>query len=212
MSEDQRRTTIKRRICGILVVTQLMGLWLIAAAAGTPTTNQQCCAIEARTSSIAPARTVRTSTNPVVAVLPRSLDFASVAVGRTRNLTFTVQNVGAGTLTGVAEVSAPFRIVGGSPYVLQHSQSQVITVQYLPKTTGMNLTVVRLTGGGTASVTVAGSAFPAPRAAPPPPLTLRLLAALRTCYIKTLPLFSNSGSLLRDDGGVASESLELAAP
>ena len=167
---------MKKRLCGILVVTQLMGVWHAVAEANAPTTKKQPCAIQADTSPLATANTGCTSTNPAIAVSPRSLDFASVAVGRTRNLTFTVQNVGVGSLTGAAEVAAPFRIVGGSPYVLQNSQSQVITVQYLPKATGMNLTVVRLTGGGAASVTVTGSAFPAPRATPPPPQNLRLLA------------------------------------
>jgi hypothetical protein len=95
-----------------------------------------------------------------------------------------VQNVGVGKLTGAAEVSAPFRIVGGSPYDLQTSQSQVITVQYVPTATGMNMSVVRLTGegAGAASITVAGSAVPAPRSAPTRPArpqNLRLLAGLQ---------------------------------
>ena len=85
-------------------------------------------------------------------------------MGRTCRLTFTVQNTGSGILAGAANVSAPFSIVGGSPYVLGSSQSQVIAVQYLPKATGLKMTVVLLTGGGGASLTVAGSAVVAPRA------------------------------------------------
>jgi hypothetical protein len=171
---------MKKRFCGILLVTQLMGVWFAGALADTPTTKQQqSCASQADTSRVATAKTGCTSTKPAIAVSPRSLDFAPVAVGRTRKLTFMVQNVGVGELTGEAEVSAPFRIVGGSPYVLQSSQRQVITVQYVPTATGMNVTVVRLTGGGAASIIVAGSAVPGPRAAPGPPvapMNLRLLA------------------------------------
>jgi hypothetical protein len=142
---------MKKRICGILVATQLTGVWL-AAAAGTDRAN------------------------PAIAVSRRTLDFAPLGVGKSRNLTFTVQNVGAGILTGEAKVSGPFSVIGGSPYVLGSSESQVITVRYLPKAAGMNVTVLVLTGGGGASVTVAGSAFPAQPAAPAPPGNLRVLA------------------------------------
>jgi len=41
---------------------------------------------------------------------------------------------------------------------------------------GMNMTVMRLTGGGGASITVSGSAFPARRGEPALPRNLRLLA------------------------------------
>ena len=142
---------MKKRICGILVATQLMGMWL-AAAAGT-----------------GPA-------NAAIAVSQRTLDFAPIGVGKSRNLSFTVQNVGAGILTGEAKVSGPFSVVGGSPYVLGSSQSQVITVKYLPKAAGMTVTGVILTGGGGARVTVAGSAFPDRSGAPAPPTNLRVLA------------------------------------
>ena len=166
---------MKKGLCGIFVATQLMGAWLTVAQTNThPTTRQQSSTIQVNSSPVAAASTGRTK--PTIAVSPRSLDFASVAVGGASHVTFTVQNVGVGILTGAAKVSAPFSILGGSPYALGSSQSQVITVQYAPMTTGMNITVVRLTGGGGAAITVAGSAVPAPPAAPAPPQTLRLLA------------------------------------
>jgi len=112
----------------------------------------------------------------MIAVFPRNLDFAPVAVGRSGSLAFTVQNAGAGTLAGAAKVSAPFGILGGTSYALEGSQSQVITVQYLPQATGMNVAVIRLTGGGGASITVSASAVPAPPAAPARRPNLRLIA------------------------------------
>jgi hypothetical protein len=170
MSEDQEHTTMKGRLCGMLVTAQLMGAWLAVAQTNTrPTTKQQSSAIQVNAVRIG-------RINPAIAVSPRSLDFASVAVGRTSKLAFTVQNVGVGILTGAAMVSAPFRIVAGNSYVLESSQSQVITVQYVPKAIGMNITVVRLTGGVGASVTVAGSAVQTSPAAPAPLQNLRLIA------------------------------------
>ena len=166
---------MKKAFCGILVATQLIGAWFAVAQTNTHATpRQQLSAIQVNTGPVAGVSAART--NPAIAVSPRSLDFASVAVGGTSRLAFTVQNVGVGILSGAAKVSAPFSIVGGSPYVLANSQSQVITVQYGPKATGLNITVVRLTGGRGASITVVGSAIPAPHADPAPPQSLRLLA------------------------------------
>lgn len=113
-------------------------------------------------------------TNSVIAVSPSSLDLGSITVGGTGNLTFTVQNVGGGILTGAATASAPFSIVTGSPYVLRSSQNQVITVQYVPTVTGTNSTVVHLTGGGGTSIIVAGAGSTA--LAPSPPGNLRVVA------------------------------------
>jgi hypothetical protein len=166
---------MKKGLCDLLVATQLMGAWFAVAQTNThPTTKQQSSAMQGNTRLVASVSTGRT--NSAIAVSPRGLDFASVVVGGISRLTFTVHNAGVGILTGAAKVSAPFSIVGGSPYALDNSQSQVITVQYAPQTTGMNITVVRLTGGGGASITVAGSAIPAPPAAPASPQNLRLIA------------------------------------
>jgi hypothetical protein len=181
MSEDQRHMTMKKGLRGILVATQLMGTWLAVAQADTrPTTKLHSSVVQVNTTPVAAVSTGRT--NPAIAVLPTSLDFGPVAVGGASKLTVTVQNAGKGILTGAAKVSAPFSVVGGSPYVLGSSQSQVITLQFAPKSAGMNITVIRLTGGGGANVTVAGLAVLAPRAAPAPPagpaspLNLRLIA------------------------------------
>lgn len=174
-SEHQARTTLRKGLGAVLVATQLMGAGLALAQTSVhPARTRQSSTIQANASPVAAVSTSRTG--PVIAVSPRSLDFAPVAVGRSSSLTFTVQNAGVGTLTGAAKVSAPFRIVGGTSYVLESSQSQVITVLYAPQATGMNVAAVRLTGGGGASITVSGSAVPAPPAAPARPPNLRLIA------------------------------------
>ena len=173
--ERPKVPAMKKRILGILVATLWMGVWHATAQTNShSTTKQRSHAIQVNPRPVLAAGIGRA--NPAIAVSPRTLDFAPVGVGQIRNLTFTVQNLGAGILTGEAKVSGPFSVIGGSPYVLGSSQSQVITVQYLPQASGMNVTVVVLTGGGGASITVAGSAFPARPAAPAPPKNLRMLA------------------------------------
>ncbi len=153
-----------------------MGACLAGAQTNAhPAAARESAAVQVNASRAAAVNTGRT--NPAIKVSARSLDFGSVAIGRASTLTFTVRNMGSAILAGAAKVSAPFSIVGGSPYVLGSAQSQEITVQYLPTATGLNMTVVSLTGGGGASLTVAGSAVAAPRVRPAAPSNLRLLAA-----------------------------------
>ncbi|HOX58075.1 MAG TPA: hypothetical protein P5205_14335 [Candidatus Paceibacterota bacterium] len=180
--------TMKTVLCAILATLQL----LVARNAGAqmesaPATERTAAADHVK---VAPVTATSTgSGRPAIAVSPRRLDFASVPVGRIIQLSLTVQNAGAGTLSGEAKVSAPFRIVEGSRYALRDSQNQVITLQYAPQSAGMNITALSLTGGGGASITVVGSAFltrrtaparPASPVVPPtgptPPQDLRLLA------------------------------------
>ncbi|SPE58134.1 exported hypothetical protein [Verrucomicrobia bacterium] len=166
---------MEKHVCGILVATQLMGAWLAAAQTKTySTTEQHPSAIHVIAKSVAAVSTG--DTDPAIAISARYLDFATVPVGGTSTLSLTVQNAGGGIIAGEAKVSAPFSVIRGSPYVLGSSQSRVITVQYRPYMAGMNMTVMRLTGGGGASITVSGSAFPARRGEPALPRNLRLLA------------------------------------
>lgn len=97
------------------------------------------------------------STNPVISVSPNSLSFGSIATNTTRDLTFTVQNSGGGTLVGTASVPAPFSILSGGNYSLGLGQSQVVTVRYSPVTSGNASRTVTLTGGGGATVAVTGA-------------------------------------------------------
>jgi hypothetical protein len=100
------------------------------------------------------------STNPAIAVSPPSRNFGSIAVGSATNLTFTVQNVGGGTLTGtVAAVAAPFSITSGGGYSLSSNQTQLVTVRYAPTSAGTHSQSLTFSGGGGTTAGVAGSAW-----------------------------------------------------
>ena len=73
-----------------------------------------------------------TSTNAIITVSPSTLNFGSVIVGAATDLAFTVGNVGGGTLSGTATVSAPFSIVAGGTYSLGANQSQAVAVRLSP--------------------------------------------------------------------------------
>jgi len=94
---------------------------------------------------------------PVLSVTGGPLDFGSVTVGTSKDLTLTVANAGGGTLTGTATASAPFSIVGGSPFNLTSGLSQAVTVQFRPTSGDSFSSNVGVTSnGGTASVVVSG--------------------------------------------------------
>ena len=96
------------------------------------------------------------STNAVILVSPGSLDFGSVTVGATSDLTFTVQNTGGGTLSGTASVPVPFSIIAGGSYNLGANQSQSVTVRFSPTTVGSTNRTVTFTGGNGATANVTG--------------------------------------------------------
>jgi hypothetical protein len=96
------------------------------------------------------------TTNPAISVSPGSLDYGAVAVGSSRDLTFTVVNVGSGTLAGVATVSAPFSIIGNSSYSLGSNATALITVRFAPSQAGSTNKTVTFTGGGGVTTAVSG--------------------------------------------------------
>jgi len=96
--------------------------------------------------------TLKLVTNPgTISVSPANRDFGSVPVGTTVDRTFTVQNLGTGTLYGTASVASPFSVVSGSPYSLLASQTTNVTVRYSPTAAGSNNQIVAFTGGGRAT-------------------------------------------------------------
>jgi hypothetical protein len=102
------------------------------------------------------------STNSKILVSPGSLDFGTVPAGTTSNLSFTVQNVGGGTLSGTASVAgSPFSVVSGASYSLGASQSQTVTVVFSPMVASNYNQSVVLTGGGGTNATVLGSVLAA---------------------------------------------------
>ena len=97
-------------------------------------------------------------TNPVISVTPTNLNFGIIGVGRTKNLSVVVQNLGGGTLAGSVSASAgdAFSVVSGGTYALTNNQSQAVTIRYSPKSVGDFSQTVRFTGGGSMSVSAHG--------------------------------------------------------
>ena len=110
MAEGQKHTIMEKRLCGILVATQLMAAWFAVAQTNThPATEQHLPAIHVNARPLATASTG--VTGPAIAISARNLDFARIVVGGTSTLSLTVKNAGGGTITGEAKVSAPFSVV-----------------------------------------------------------------------------------------------------
>ncbi len=94
---------------------------------------------------------------PVLSVTPATLDFMSVAVGDSKDLSFTVTNTGGGTLTGSCTTVAPFSLPGGCTFSLTAGQSQDIAIRFSPTSVEMFVGNVSFTSnGGNASPVVQG--------------------------------------------------------
>jgi hypothetical protein len=98
------------------------------------------------------------STNPVIQVAPGRIVYGMVLGGTSVTNSFTVKNAGGGTLSGTANVGAPFSIVSGGSYNLSSNQSQTVLVVFSPTVASNYNQVVALTGGGGTNATVSGSA------------------------------------------------------
>src|SRR3954453_10001242 len=144
MSECRSELAIKWPSFGLLTAFLLVGTWVAAAQTAPVSNPKQEPLLLATTNQSVVSRQERTA--PEIAVSNRVLDFGSVPFGRVRKLSFTVQNLGGGLLTGAAPVSAPFSILTGNSYSLQNSQTQIITVEYSPDSLGIHMAVVHLTG------------------------------------------------------------------
>ncbi len=93
---------------------------------------------------------------PVIAVTPLNHDLGNVVVGESATQSFTVANLGNGTLEGSAATTAPFSIVSGGDYALGAGASATVVVKFEPPTTGAFNASVTFSGGGGASATVGG--------------------------------------------------------
>ena len=71
-----------------------------------------------------------------LSVSTTSLAFGEVVVGSTKDLTFTVQNIGEDTLSGtLTEPAPPFSLVsGGESFNLEPGATQTVTVRFSPIT------------------------------------------------------------------------------
>src|SRR5207249_8296416 len=90
-------------------------------------------------------------------VRPSSRSFGNVPLGSSQDLTFTVQNVGDGVVTGTATTSAPFAVVSGGASSLSTGQRQSVTVRFSPVSGAMFSGSGAFSGTGGAGGLVSGS-------------------------------------------------------
>ncbi len=105
--------------------------------------------------------------SPAISISPTTLSFGSIVTNTSRDLSFTVQNVGSGTLAGAVTVAAPFAIISGANYSLGASQSQSVTVRYSPVVVGNNAATATFTGGNGMTASVTGTAATISANSPP---------------------------------------------
>jgi len=95
---------------------------------------------------------------PRISVTPPSSNFGRIAVGDDVTRTFTVTNIGGGTLTGSASTSAPFSIASGGSYNLSAGEGQAVVVRFSPTSAGTFIRSVGFTGAAGAGATLTGIA------------------------------------------------------
>jgi hypothetical protein len=103
---------------------------------------------------------------PTISVSPNALNFGPVETNSIRDLNFTVQNNGGGTLTGNVTDATPFAVVAGGAYSLGAGQSQTVTIRYSPAVLGSHSQNVTFSGGGGIIANVSGIAVMVDNAAP----------------------------------------------
>jgi hypothetical protein len=104
-------------------------------------------------------------TSAAIQVSPSLLTFGAVAAGASATNTFTVQNVGSGTLSGTATVTTAYTnfltILSGGNYTGSNSlgagQSQVVAVRYTPTRALTDSGSITCSGGVGAQMSVMGS-------------------------------------------------------
>ena len=99
---------------------------------------------------------------PILQVNPGSIGYGTILVGASKTNSFTVKNIGTGTLSGTATVVSPFSIVSGGSYNLGAGQTQVVVVAFSPLVVSNYSQSVSFSGGDGTNTTVSGSATNAP--------------------------------------------------
>lgn len=112
------------------------------------------------TEEIPPTITIVPGEDLVARITPNSLDFGTVFVNSTQDLTLTIENVGQTQWSGSATVSPPFLIVDGSTYNLAPGESQVITVRFSPLVSNDYSGTVFFSGGTTLVCSLIGTGIP----------------------------------------------------
>lgn len=105
--------------------------------------------------------------NPVIQVLPATLDFGVVAIGSHLDQNVTVKNIGTGTLTGTATADPPFYIINDADYSLGAKATKQLIVRFQPALIDNFVADVTFTGGDGTTVSVSGDVPVPPDFEPP---------------------------------------------
>ena len=94
---------------------------------------------------------------PQISVSPDPLDFGDVEINSSKDLDFTVKNIGTGTLSGsVTGLSDPFSCLSGCSYNLSANAEQAVTIRFSPLTADNFNQTANFSGGGGESRQVLG--------------------------------------------------------
>jgi plastocyanin len=94
-------------------------------------------------------------------VSPNSLNFGTVALGQSADLSFTITNAGSGTLAGtVTSPCAEYTFVGSAGYALVGPGFKTITVRFTPSTSGASSCTLDTGSPDCHSVACGGSGGP----------------------------------------------------
>lgn len=92
-------------------------------------------------------------------VNPSLQHFGETAAGTAVRRDFTLHNDGNDLVIGVAEPQGPFRVVAGSPYVLQPGEIRTVAVEFVPMKAGAYSGIITFQGEYHDTAIVAGAAF-----------------------------------------------------
>jgi pimeloyl-ACP methyl ester carboxylesterase len=83
-----------------------------------------------------------------ISVSPGSASFGDVAVGSSRDLSFTISNSSGASLSGSVSVSGDFAVVSGSPYSIAAGNQSQVVIRFRPTTLGRTAINATFSGGG----------------------------------------------------------------
>lgn len=108
---------------------------------------------------------ITTDLLPICQVSPTSLNFDTVCVGSYLDKTFTVTNIGVGTLSGsVSESCNDFSLVGATSYSLGAGESDTFTVRFPPPSPGSKICTIETGNDLCSDVSCTGTAKTVPSA------------------------------------------------
>ncbi len=103
----------------------------------SPSSRSGTLTIAGQTFTVTQAGAAQSS--PMIAVQPTSLDFQSVNVGATKDLTLTVRNTGNATLnvTAITSSNSRFSVTSGTSFNVAAGGQQTVTVPFSPTASGV---------------------------------------------------------------------------